>query len=94
MQKRRQPLPKGWYRSKEAVFVFVIAALLVTALAAGLVWLIVRFPRAALITAGSLAAVAAGGYAVSRIAAALKWKKDMKKLRELQQILSQKKDGL
>ena len=52
MSEKRRTIPKDWYKSREAVCLFVVLGLLVLALLIGLVWLIVRHLRTALIVAG------------------------------------------
>ena len=92
MRKRRQPVPKDWYKSREAVCLFVLLGLIALALIAGLVLLIVRHPRPALIAAGGAAAMAAAGYGIYRIADGVKWKRDLKRCDEVKEALNQYKE--
>ena len=87
MRKRRQPVPKDWYKSREALCLFILLGLTALALIAGLVLLIIRYPFPALIAAGGAAAVAAAGYGIYRIADSVKWKRDLKRFDKVKEAL-------
>ena len=90
MNKRRRPISKDWYKSKEAIILFALLGLIMLAALAGLAWLIVRHPVPALYAIGGLAAAAAAGYGICRVIDAVKWKKDMKRLDETAAALKQR----
>ena len=87
MRKRKQPVPKDWYKSREALCLFILLGLIALALSAGLFLLIIRHPFSALIAAGGAAAAAAAGYGIYRIADGLKWKRDLKRFDKVKEAL-------
>lgn len=93
MSKRRQPLPENWYKSREAIILFILLGLAALALLAGLILLIVRHPLPALYTAGGLAGASASGYGIYRAAEAVKWKRDLARLDEAAAALKLKEQG-